>query len=446
MEKASKFLFKGAFVLAIGAFLSKLIGAIYRIPLTNLLGSDGIGIYQMVFPVYVLLLDLSSGGVPSAISKMVAGKNGEAKTVLIESLKLFSLIGLIGMLLMLTLSRLLSLAQGNGSATFAYITLSPSVLLVCLISCFRGYFQGNKNMTKTAVSQVIEQIIKLVLGILLIKRFVFNTALSVALATLAVTVSELLALIYLFISYKKTEEGSIKNTSKKGLKKEIFKLSVPITLTVIALPLSHLIDSFLVVNILSKYTINATSFYGLYSGSAVTIIHLPTSLLYGLSQSVIPLISESKSNCENDDRGMVAIKLTLILSIILSIIIFAFSPLAVKILFNRLSLEEKNITIKLIKIMSINVVFISLLQTLNGILIGRGEGLKTLTGTLTGVVIKTVLSIILLNNPKFNIYGVAVSSIACYFTACLINLLRIRNAKVKNAVKKDSYRKSNCIE
>jgi stage V sporulation protein B len=209
----------------------------------------------------------------------------------------------------------------------------------------------------------------------------------------------------------------------------------------LALPLSGFIDTFLVVNILSDYLDNATSLYGLYSGTALTIIHLPTSLLYGLSQVIIPLLSGSKNEGEKRDKINVTILATLVLSVVFSAVIFAGSPLIVNVLFSGLKVEEKEIGIKLIKIMSVNVIFHSLLQTANGILIAKGKTLKSLIGSLFGVVVKTVLSVILLYNPKFNIYGVAISSIACYFVACLVNLILSLDIKVKHAVKEDRYRR-----
>lgn len=451
MEKSSSFIFKGASVLALGAFLSKVIGAIYRIPLTNLLGADGIGLYQTVFPLYVILLDISSAGVPSALSQIISKYRGKeefssVKKVFSESVKLFFIIGLFGTLLMIIFSRFLSNLQGNKDAYLSYIFLAPSILLVSLISCFRGYFQGKKSMRQTAVSQVIEQVIKLTFGLILVRAFLPDVKRATAGAVFAVTLSEIFALSYLYFSYKKEDKkmpkGVLESLENDRIKLRILRLTVPVTLTVMALPLSGLIDSFLVINILSRYTEKATSLYGLYSGSALTIIHLPTSLLYGLSQVVIPLLSGSKNQEEKNEKIRLTLLVTTVLSTVFAIGIFFISPFAVKVLFNKLSAEEKQITVRLIKIMSVNVIFHSILQTANGILIGKSKTLKSLFGTMSGVVVKTILSIILLFNPTFNIYGVAISSIACYFTAGLINLMLSLDTKVQDAVKKDRYRRN----
>ena len=160
----------GAVALGIGAFATKLLGAIYRVPLTNLIGGFGLGLYQLVFPVYSVLLDFSGAGVPSALSKIISSVNEEqrkqrATEYLKTSLKIFSLFGLICSLLMLVFSFPLARLQGNESASVSYMTLAPAVILVSLISCYRGYFQGFMDMKPTAISQIIEQAVKLLFGL-----------------------------------------------------------------------------------------------------------------------------------------------------------------------------------------------------------------------------------------------------------------------------------------
>ena len=189
MAKKDK-LFSGAIALAIGGFITKVIGALYRIPLTNLLGAEGIGIYQMVFPLYCLLLTVSSTGVPNGIAKLIAEGN-DAETTLKSALKLFIPIGIIGRLVMAIFSSKIATLQGNSLATKSYIFISPSVLAVSVISCFRGYYQGLIDMKPTAISQVLEQVIKLIFGLSLTYAFRNNVAIGASMATLAVTLSEL---------------------------------------------------------------------------------------------------------------------------------------------------------------------------------------------------------------------------------------------------------------
>ena len=439
---------KGATILGFSTFFAKLLGAIYRVPLTNIIGGYGLGLYQMVFPIYCVLLDFSGAGLPSALSKLISSANENreqvAKSYLKTSIRFFSILGLVFSFLMAFLSFFISNLQGDSNASLSYITLAPSVFLVCVISSFRGYFQGEMDMKPTAVSQIIEQVIKLVLGIILTKFLMPNVSLAVAGATFSITISELVALLYLLFIYKRRTKV-IKQfiTLDKALKKEkyfsgakrLLKLIVPITLIGIILPISQVVDSFLIINILKKYQSNATSLYGLYSGVILTIVNLPVAICYGISSTLIPAISRCTD--ENGRRKSInyGLSLTLALAIFSYIVCVVFSSNIIDILFRNLTFEQKMISNKLLKIASASIVFHALLQSVNGILIGKGKTYSILIGMVIGVVVKILLNLLLLNNPSVNIYGASISLIACYFTALLINLILVMKKEKPNASK-----------
>ena len=438
----NKTLIRGASVLALGTFLSKLLGVFYRIPLTNLLGAEGLGVYQMIFPVYALLLDFAGCGVPNAISKLVAteidNKEVKAKKYLIASIKLFAVFGTICFLFMLLFSSSISNLQGNENAKLGYILLSPAVLIVSLISCFRGYFQGLMNMKPTAISQIIEQTVKIFLGLILIKFSSKNLEKMVGRATLAITVAEAVALIYLLIVYLRKNRNNSKQLFilKKEyslLNKTLLKTTIPITLVSIILPLSQVIDSFLIINLISKYSNLATTLYGILSGVVLTVINLPVSICHAVSTVSIPSVSSSSDNIEQNRRAQKSIYLTLFLAIPSGIFCYYFAPFIIKLLFKRLSFEENIIAVNLLKLTSPCVILLSLLQTLNAILIGKGKLYAPVVTLLIGVFIKTILNLVLLNKQSLNIYAGGISLIACYFVSCLVNLILIFKLKVKNA-------------
>ena len=445
-------IFKGALWLGIGAFLAKLLGAVYRVPLTNLLGGIGLGLYQMVFPVYTVLLDFSGAGVPSALSKIISSKKEDklcAGAYLSASLKLFFWLGLAFSFLMFIFSRVLATLQGNGSAYLGYIFLAPAVLLVSLISCFRGYFQGLMNMKPTAISQVIEQAIKLCFGLLFVVKLMPNVEVAVAGATFAITLSELIALIYLYIEFIRFKKKNnlyyaTKKTNFKPYYKRIIKLTIPITIVGILLPLSQVIDSFLVLNILGQYLENATSLYGILSGVVATVIGLPVAICYGVAMVAIPAVSRSRLNNEQNKSAVKTLLLTIAIALPMASICYFFAPLIVSILFSGLSVEEKSIAVSLLKTCSINILLLSFLQTTNAVLIGKGKPYFSVASLGLGVIVKESLNLILLKMPKLNIYGSAIALIACYFTVCLVNLLMIfavKETKFKNETKRTLRRK-----
>ena len=202
---------KSIFILSVGGLVAKLLGAFYRIPLTNVVGSYGMGIYQLVFPLFSLLLTISTAGIPVAVSKLVAEKTAvgdryAAKRIFSLSLAALSVLGLVCSLLLFVLSDSIAAMQGNADASFAYKLISPAVFLVCVISAYRGYFQGLLHMTPTALSQIIEQVVKMSVGLYCAVKFMPDILKAVNGAVLAVTLSELAAAIFLAVLYFKRKD------------------------------------------------------------------------------------------------------------------------------------------------------------------------------------------------------------------------------------------------
>lgn len=434
---------RGAFILGLGTFIAKLLGAIYRVPLTNLIGGYGLGLYQMVFPVYSVLLDFSGAGAPNAISKLVSSQNElKQKKILLVSKRLLFVFSIISFIFMLCFSGVISKAQGNADAKFAYITLSPAVIGVALISCYRGYFQGRENMYPTAVSQIIEQFVKISLGLILVYFSMPSVVKSVGYATLAITISEFFALIYLVVLFKRKNKGvnkiSINKSEFLEISLNIIKYALPITLIGVILPFSQVIDSFILINGIKKYLQNATSLYGLLSGVALTVINLPVSICYGLATSVIPAVSKEKNARKKTEKIKKSILLTFLISLIFAIFCAVFSKTVVNILFKNLDETEKIISQNLIKILSITVVFLSVLQTTNAVLISSDLIIFPIISLSIGVTIKIVLEYFLLKIQSINIYAGAIGLIACYFIVVLINLIIILIKVMKNANKTNS--------
>ncbi len=429
MRKKDK-LFSGAFTLALGGFITKIIGAVYRIPLTNVLGSEGIGIYQMVFPLYCLLLTVSSTGVPNGIAKLIA-EGSDAEVTLKSSLKIFVPIGIIGSLIMMVFSRKIALLQGNELASRSYIYIAPSVLAVSVISCFRGYYQGFSNMKPTAISQVLEQLIKLTFGLSLAYSFRKNTALSASMAALAVTISEVVTVAYLcYIKKRKGGFEFLKSTYSNAGK--ILKNVVPITFSTIIMPLTRTVESFIIFNILNGYLSNATSLYGLYSGAVESLVGVPVSILYSIAVTSVPIISSERENKYKKIKKPLIF--TLIGSIIFATAFYFLSNFAVKILYSRLSLNDLNITIKMARVQSLSVLTLPLMQTLNACLIACGHIFVPSITSLTASVVKIVLTVLLLKVKSINIFAVIITDIICYLVACLLNLVYIIIRNNKNQV------------
>ena len=414
-------LLKSAGILAVGGLITKLLGALYRLPLTSLLGSEGLGIYQTAFPVYCLLLTFSSTGVPSAIAKLVASGYGE-KGVLKKSLSLFIPIGLLGSLSMCVLSYKIASMQAISSATLSYIALSPSVFLVSVISCLRGYFQGKLNMLPTAISQIVEQAVKVAVGLSLCFFIGGSPLTKGALACLAITISESVALIYLYVRLKR--EGNLRGNTFILSYKRLIATLLPITLSTLILPVARVFDSFTVVNLLSDYTSHATSLYGIYTGSVESVVSVPVALCYAVAVSALPQIATA---FKNNDTNLIketivkAFALTIFLACVSGLLLFFFSSSATNILFGGLSVEEQSLTSSLLSLSFFTIVGLSLTQTLSSCSIAMGKPYSSCVFLAIGVIVKFLLQINLLKNQRINIFAVLYSDIVCYFVAVFLN-------------------------
>jgi len=419
MKIKSKLLF-GAITISLGALIAKILGAIYRIPLTNIIGVEALGLYQMIFPLYCILLTISSTGIPNSLSKIISEGNN-AKSVLKTSLKTFATLGLLGSVAMFILGYPIAFLQGNYRAGLGYLLLSPSVFIVSILSCYRGYFQGKSNMKPTAISQVVEQVVKLVFGLSLGYVFRRKPIISSALCALAVTISEIVATIFIYIQYKASPEILVE--AEPFSKKRIYKVMLPITLSSMLIPLSRVADSFMINNILKKYMANFTQVYGIFSGGVESIIGVPIALCYGFAVTGIPFIASSKARGE----GIVRAKCkqvyfyTAFSGAICSLLLFFGAEIVVKILYFNLSDYYKTLMIGLLKTLSISVLSTSLLQTTSAILVSLGKLYVPCITLGICVVLRVIFSLIFLQNPSLNIYASALADVIFFTLAYLIN-------------------------
>ena len=441
MSSQKQSFIKGAVIISLGGFISKVLGAIYRIPLTNILGGEGMGIYQMVYPLYCILLTVSASGIPTGIARLVSSGRGIGAER--QAFYLYGAVGLIGSFLMFMLSTPLAAIQGERAVDLCCKLLSPSVFFVSILSVVRGYFQGKGNMYPTAVTEVTEQAIKVVAGVALSYIFRDNLGLAVASTLLAVTVSEVLATAIAAVWY-------FKRRGVKPLYKEfsvpvssILKYTIPLTLTAIAMPLSQLAESIIAVRLLRAAGDGATALYGIYSGCAVTIINLPVSVTYGLAASSVPQISplaESGDYAGAKKKAFKAMMITLAVSVPAAAALYIFAPLATRIIFGSLADGERELLITLIRIMAINAVTESLVQTSSACLTALGKPLRSTVTQWTSAILRVAVTAALIKFTPLSIKGAAWAANCAYLVATLMNIwyiIRANNKKGKGKANED---------
>ncbi len=421
---------KGALWIAVGGFVAKLIGALYRIPLTNLIGGKGLGLYQMVYPVYCLLLTVSATGIPSSIAKLTAEKieRGEDdRRVLALSMRLFLLIGGCGAVLMGVFAPFLARAQGSEEALGGYYALAPSVLLVSAISVFRGWFQGRNKMYPTALSEITEQAVKVGFGLIFAYLFRENIPRAVVFLLLAVSLSEVVALVLMACLFKR-EKGERKQAKEGGMVgvKSILKLSIPVTFASILLPASGLLDSVIAPRLLRAYTEEAVTLYGLFAGGAVTVVNLPVSICYGIAAASVPTVAKASASGGEDSprkRIFFALFVTVAVALPSAVGLYLFAEPSSKIIFRSLKGEELSVLVGLIRAFSLSALSLSVVQTLSACLTAQGKPQYAALSMLIGVIVKTALYTSWMRNPQTSIYGLAYATNACYLVVAGLNFL-----------------------
>ncbi|HHY92552.1 MAG TPA: polysaccharide biosynthesis protein [Firmicutes bacterium] len=326
----------GAAILAAAGILSKVFGALYRIPLARLIGPEGMGLYGMAYPLYTMLLALSTAGVPVAISKLVAEKLAHAdeegaKRVFRVSLEALLLSGLVFSLLLLALAGFLvrfGLLR-DPRASWSVAAISPAVFLVAVISALRGYFQGQQNMVPTAVSQVFEQMLRagtaLLLGYFLLSRGIEFAAAGAAFGAVTGALGAL-AVLFWYIKREKQSAGTVpvsqgKPAERWAILRTVLVLAVPVSLASLVMPLIQNLDVVIVPRRLEAagYTIReATALFGQLSQMAATLINLPTILTVALGVSLVPAVSATAASGDLSglrERIKTALRLTVLLEL-----------------------------------------------------------------------------------------------------------------------------------
>lgn len=423
---------KGAIIISLGGFISKILGAVYRIPLTAFLGGEGMGIYQMVYPLYCILLTVSASGIPTGIARLISAGTGAGAER--KAFTLYGVIGAVGTLIMFALSAPLASIQGEGAIKLCCIMLCPSVFFVSILSVIRGYFQGRGNMYPTAVTEVCEQVIKVIFGCVTAYIFRANLPVAVASTLVAVTVSEIFSTLIAVIWYMRKRGVKPLYTEYAVPYSAILKYTVPLTLTAIAMPVSQLLESIVAVRLLRGMAENATALYGIFSGCAVTIINLPVSVTYGLAAASVPQISPlaEKGDIEGaKQKAYKSLLITLAISIPCAVILFAFAPLAVRLIFSSLEGGEKQLLIKLVRIMAVNAVTLSFVQTSSACLTSLGKPVKSTVTQWVTAILRVALTAALIKFTSTSIAGAAISANCSYLVAALINFWYISREKPK---------------
>lgn len=413
---------KGTAVLTAAGLLVKVFGAIYRMFLSRLIGAEGIGLYQMAYPVYLIFLSLSTAGIPIAVSRIVAeklalGDGRGARRVFQVALGLMMLLGVLGALGMAGSARFLAgHVVADPRAVFAIWALSPAILLMSIMAALRGYFQGCLDMRPSAVSQIFEQLVRvtvaLILARLLLKEGIEHAAAG---AAFGATAGGAAGLIYLCVVYFQHPGRRLSRRGGRGpltAGRELVKLlqfSLPITLTVILMPLLQTLDTLLVPKRLQGigYTIKQTTAMLGVLGNSWAVIALPLIATGALAANLVPSIAALTRSARREAViGKVGegLRLALIYLIPAVVGLMVFGKTIYQLIYGQAG-------ITLLSWFAPAIFFLGMEQVTAGILQGLGRPQRPLIAFATGALVKVTVTVISTGWPGFNLAGAALGTI-----------------------------------
>lgn len=438
----NKFL-KGTLILTVSSIVVKVIGSLNWIILSRVLGGEGIGLYQMGFPIYLMAITLSSAGIPVAISIITAEKLAQkdflgAKRVFNVSLRLLFVTGLVfASALFFGAHWLIDNHWIRDSrAYYSIIALAPAVFFVTFLASFRGYLQGWQIMTPMAASEIVEQLMRVVTMIVFANMFMpHGLAYAAGGASMGAGVGAFCALLVLMWFY-----GRLKQKLKADLQQQnplatresaraiisrLLRLALPVSMSSLMLPVVANLDLLIVPQRLEAagfHISQATEFFGYLTGMAVPLINLATIFTAAMTISLVPAISESRAL--NDVFGIraktrTAFRVALIITCPCFVGMYFLAEKIAALIYNAPGAADA------IQTMSVGILLLGLHQISTGILQGLGRTSIPVINMILAAAVKVFLSWTLTAIPTLGIKGAAMATVVDFGLAAVLNMIFI---------------------
>ena len=441
---------KGSAILTAGILIARILGAGYRIPLGNILDTAGLGALHVAHTVFVLILTLTTAGVPIAMSRKVSSANTAGKTGLVKryfnvTLPAFIILGVVAMVAMFVFADSLAQIMRNSLAAPGIRILAPAVFFACIVSVYRGYAQGLEYMTPTAMSQVLEAVAKLISGVALAWVIVgrgFTMQYAAAGANAGVTVG-LLVCVPLLILYKRKVDRTLPSVSateslpaRGAALQQILRISAPIMLGASLMALVTTVD-LIVVQSRLQFAVGltesqASSYVGLFA-MAQTIANLPQSFVVAISASIIPAIAASITDGKGGTAKNImqsAIKFVNIIIMPASVGVMVMSRPIMSALYGLYG-DAWNTASTILTIFGVAAFFVCLQLITTAILQANGyERIPMFTLPIGGA-LQIGINYVLSGNPSIGVISLPIGLLAGHATISLLNIGFIIS-KVKN--------------
>lgn len=425
---------KNAFIMTITALILRTIGIFFRIYMSNKIGAEGMGLYQLIFSIYVLAATFASSGICTAVTRMVTDElaTGTKKSVLRilrRAVVLSALIGLLSAALVFFGADFIgNVWLKDARAIPALKILTPSLPFMGITSCLRGYFIARRNASSPSRSQIFEQIVRIAVVMLLIGRFAEK---GIAYACMAVLIGDTLAetasCLYLGCSYmldkRRLRTPTVNRQQTKGVVRKLLAIALPITAGRYLNSILRTIENILVPNCLTRYNSSkeqALSEFGMLKGMAMPLLFFPSSFLTSMSTLLIPEISEA-SALHQQERVERTINRTLHITLTASILISGIFTLFARdlglLIYNSAEVGF------LLQVLAPLMPVMYLESVVDGILKGLDQQVSSLKYSVADSVVRIILIILLV--PIRGIEGFLFVMIVSNLLTSFLNIHRL---------------------
>ena len=429
----------GALSLTLSAILVKLLGLLYKIPLANILGEEGMGYFNSAYTVYGLFYLLCTAGVPKAVTMLIVkAKEGRGvftcEKIMKTAIAAFFGLSAVITLLFVLLSDPISSFIGNSRAKTTMIAVAPSIIFVSLAGVIRGYMTAEMKLLSVSISQIVESAGKLVFGLIFARRAAeigLPPEMISAFTILGVSIGSALGFLYLAFASKfsflcKKSGQSFENSSKLNILKEIFKISLPITVSAAVMSITNIIDLTVTMRALIRIGYSAeeaTALYGNYTTLAVPMFNLAVSLITPISVAYLPVFVKSSIASDREKEGQ-SLKSALSFSAFLSAPIFigiiVFSKEILALIFGNMGIS---IGAPLLCLLMPSFAFMSILLIVNSKLESVGDLKAPIISMIIGSALKMLVGGFFLSNSDFGISGAPIGTVICYAAALITSLI-----------------------
>ena len=457
-SNSKNYLVQGS-ILAVASIIAKIIGMIYRFPLTNTLGNEGNSYYSTANEVYNIVLMISSFSLPLAVSKLVSerihkGEFKNAHRVFLCAMR-FALIagGALALLTYVFAGVITKYVLSIELAVYALRVLAPAIFVFAIVGVFRGFFQGYSNMTPTAVSQVIEQIVNAIFTVVC-ANIMYSYGVSLAQengngllgpawgaagGTFGTVVSITVAMLFMMFVYtvqKSTLKRQMRRDvtthleSERAIYRTMILTIIPIVLSTLIYNISNVADQgvFNKVLLSQGYTEKQyTSIWGIYSGQFRVLMNVPLSLASCLAPSVVPSLTAAMARGDRGDarrKIRTSVRFTMIITIPCAVGMAALAKPILTMLYPSLE-TGRPLAVGIMQAGALLIILYAFSTLTTGILQGLGKLQTPLINNAAALVIHFILLYVMLTAGNLNIYAVVWSNICFALIVSVLNAIAI---------------------